>query len=139
MDHNLPINVTSEGLFEKGDKSSNFLMTKLSAWLNFETMKVDWYGDEDLVLKVDFTLMPEQVFLDNQVDNSQMWQTFSDVDTTALFHHDESNTTINTFVMLSNDELNHVMAKPNQVEPLVQNKLKKLINHFATLYNLESI
>ena len=139
MDHNLPITVTSKGLFEAGDKSSEFLMTKLEAWLNFKALQANWYGDEDLVLTINVSIMPEKLFLDNQVDRSLKWQSLSSNTTTALFNHNESITSFTCFLMLSNDELNETMAKPQKVEDMLQNKLATVANHFGEFYELNNI
>lgn len=136
MEQDLPITVTSQGLFEAGDKSSEFLMTKLEAWLNFKALQANWYGDENLVVSIHITIMPEKVFLDNQVDKSLKWQSLSNINTTALFNHDEPSKTFRSFLMLSNDELNEAMANPAKVETMLQKKLATTVNHFASFYSL---
>lgn len=139
MEQDLPITVTSQGLFEAGDKSSEFLMTKLEAWLNFKALQANWYGDESLVVSMNIVIMPEKVFLDNKVDKSLKWQTFSSNTTTALFNHDPENFRFKSFLMLSNDELNDAMSNPKKVEDMLQKKLGTVANHFGEFYKLENL
>ena len=139
MEDELPITVTSKGLFEASDKSSQYLFTKLEGWINFQGLRANWYADENLVVKMNIVILPEDLFLDNEVDRSKTWQTISNKDFTAIYHHDEFNTSFDSFIMLSNDEIEYAMNHGKEVESIFQNKLKTLVNSLVGFYRLESI
>ena len=88
---------------------------------------------------MNIVIMPEKVFLDNKVDKSLKWQTFSSNTTTALFNHDPETFRFKSFLMLSNDELNDAMSNPKKVEDMLQKKLGMVANHFGEFYKLENL
>ena len=139
MDESLPIQVTSEGLFEKGDQSSERLFQKLEAWLNFQTLLANWYQDESLVIKIKLSLMPENVFYGHELDQTLTWQSFENKTLTGVYHHNQSNTEFDSYLMLSKADLNDMMSHPEKVENLFKQKLKFAINELGKHYQCMAI
>lgn len=54
MQQGLPITIVADGQFSD---SLTPLLAQLEMWLNFQALKSDWYGNEDIVLSFDFTLV----------------------------------------------------------------------------------
>lgn len=139
MNNDLPIKVDSKGLFEAGDKSSKFLMTKLEAWLNFKALSANWYADESLVISMSLTLLPEVQFLNQQVDNDKQWLSISEKSVTAIYTHYKDNHSFESYIMFSNEELNKAMENPRNVENMLQIKLASAANKMAQHYHLMAI
>lgn len=137
MNEALPISFTIKGLFESGDSKSEFLVSKLEAWLNYRGLCANWYADETLVVKMNICLLPEKLFLSQQVDQDKDWQSLTEP--TALFYHDKDKYAFDCFLMLSNQEIEQAMAKPQEFEHTLQVKLAAIANHFANQYHLAAI
>ncbi|QDO85626.1 hypothetical protein FM037_23135 [Shewanella psychropiezotolerans] len=54
LQQGLPITIVADGQFSNSLKP---LLTQLEMWINFQALKADWYGNEDLILSFDFTLV----------------------------------------------------------------------------------
>jgi hypothetical protein len=139
MDTDLPITLTTKGLFEANDKNSQFLISKLEAWLNFKALGANWYGDESLVVNMNFTILPEHQFLDLQVDSDKNWIPINLPGLTAIYNHEMSKQSFICMIMFSNDELNVAMKDSAQVENTFQLKLAACANVLATYYHLPAI
>lgn len=137
MTEALPITFTTKGLFEAGDNKSEFLISKLEAWLNYRGLCANWYADESMVTSMAFCLLPEKLFLSHQVDQNKAWSTLNEP--TALFHHDESTRHFECYIMLSNEEIDQAMKAPQTLEQKLQVKLAAVANHFASFYHLAAI
>lgn len=137
MTEALPITFSIKGLFEPGDSRSEFLISKLEAWLNYRGLCANWYADESLVVNMDICLLPEKLFLSQQVSQDKNWQSLSDP--TAIYHHDSQNHLFECYLMLSNQEIEQAMASPNELEHKLQIKLAAVANTFASKYHLASI
>ena len=137
MTESLPLTVTSEDLFEKGDRTSSYLLTKLEAWLNFQALCANWYADEDFVVQCHFTFLPEQSFYNKELRSDIAWHNIQQP--MLVYSHDKTNKTFNVFVMLSNDEINTAMNNPKQVEAMLQHKLSDSANQLVSEYQLAPI
>lgn len=133
----LPISFTSKGLFESGDTKSEFLISKLEAWLNYRGLCANWYADESLVVNMSICLLPEKLFLSHQVEPNKQWQSLQEP--VALYHHDKEQHFFDCYLMLSNQEIEQAMAKPQTLEHTLQLKLANVANHFANKYHLAAI
>jgi hypothetical protein len=139
METDLPITLSIKGLFEAGDKSSAFLISKLEAWLNFKALGANWYSDETLVVNIDFTILPESQFMDLQLDTADNWIPINLPGLTAVYRHDMTKQHFNCMVMLSNDELSEAMKDGSKVENTFQLKLGTAANVLATYYHLPTL
>lgn len=137
MSEALPISFTIRGLFESGDSKSEFLVSKLEAWLNYRGLCANWYADETLVVNMNICLLPEKLFLSQQVDQDKDWQSVTEP--TALFHHNKDEHCFDCFLMFSNQEIEQAMSKPQELEHKLQVKLAAIANHFANHYHLAAI
>lgn len=137
MTEALPITFTTQGLFESGDSKSEFLISKLEAWLNYRGLCANWYADEDKVMSMAICLLPEKMFLSHQVDQNKVWSTLNEP--TALFHHDEVTCHFECYLMLSNNEIDEAMKNPQDLERKLQLKLATVANKFASAYHLAAI
>lgn len=54
MQEGLPIQIAADSQFSNSLKP---LLANLEAWINFETLKAGWYGNEDCILTFKFTLI----------------------------------------------------------------------------------
>lgn len=136
LDQDLPIKVKTQDLFETGDKASGYLLSKLEAWVNFQTLAANWFADEDFIIDLTMTLLPETSFLDLQVD-STLWQTIQLASFTAVYMKQQRS--VQAYIMLSNDELNTAMTQSAKVESLMQDKLRIMTNIAAKSFSLPSI
>jgi hypothetical protein len=139
METDLPITLNIKGLFEANDKSSAFLISKLEAWLNFKALGANWYGDETLVVNIDFTILPESQFMDLQLDTADNWIPINLPGLTAVYNHDMSKQHFSCMVMFSNDELSEAMKDGSKVESTFQLKLAAAANVLATYYDLPAL
>ncbi|NMP30243.1 hypothetical protein HII17_01605 [Thalassotalea sp. M1531] len=62
MSIKLPIVISAEQKVSELFDLSTGMLEKLEAWANFETLKANWYGDEDIELKCQFTLVSADTF-----------------------------------------------------------------------------
>ncbi len=139
MDTDLPITLTTKGLFEANDKSSGFLISKLEAWLNFKALSANWYANEAMIVKMAFTVLPEAHFMDLQVDSKDNWIPITTASLTAVYRHDLTAKQFTCFIMLSNEELNQAMKDGSKVEGNFQTKLAEAANTLAHYYHLPTI
>lgn len=137
MSESLPLTVKSEDLFEQGDRSSSYLLTKLEAWLNFQALCANWYADESSIVQCHFTFLPEQSFYHKELNSDITWHNLKQP--MLVYSHDKTNKTFNVFVMLSKDELNTAMNNPKNVEVMLQNKLSQSANQLVAEYKLSPI
>ncbi|MCP4320361.1 MAG: hypothetical protein GY787_00580 [Alteromonadales bacterium] len=54
MQQGLPITISADGQFSDSLKP---LLYKLEMWINYQALKVNWYGSEDCTLLFDFLLV----------------------------------------------------------------------------------
>jgi hypothetical protein len=132
-----PLSVTTKYLFDSNDPSSNSLLTRIEAWLNFNALKQNWFGDESLIVQMDFTFMPESKFLDQDVDDQ--WQTIQLPGVVAVYHHDKASTQFTCYIMLNNDDLKFLMDNPKDVETEFRTKLTKAANKLGSKYHFSPI
>lgn len=62
MSLSLPITFSALADVFEDKKIASRLMTDIEAWLNFETMKKSWYGDENHVLSITCYLLTTEKF-----------------------------------------------------------------------------
>ena len=139
MSDALPIQVTSIGLFEPNDKASAFLIQKLEAWLNFQALAAEWFSDESHIVKFKFQIMPETEFYQHQLPQELNWQTLSLPTVTGVFHHNTNTMHFDTYLMLSNSEINEMMDAPSKVEEKLQTLLKTTMNWQGAHYKLAKV
>ena len=139
MQDDLPIKVSSKGLFEQDDKSSSFLIHKLEAWLNFQALLANWYQDESQITHFSFQVLPESQFYQHQLDQELIWKSFELPGVTGVYHHDEEQSSFESYLMLSNSELDDMMKHPANVEARLKQKLRATINVQAVIYQLQPI
>ena len=139
MQSDLPITLTTKGLFEADDKNSQFLLSKLEGWLNFKALGANWYGNESLIVNIDFTVLPESQFMDLQVDSNKNWIPINLPNLTAIYTHDMSKHHFTCMLMLSNSELEAAMKDSSQVESTFQVKLAACANVLAVYYHLPAL
>ena len=137
MSEALPITFRCEGLFESDDPKSQFLVSKLEAWLNFRGLCANWYADESLVVNMHICLLPESLFLSKHVDQNKSWQQLSEP--MAVYHHDIPQHSFECYLMLSKLEIEQAMAAPQELESQLQVKLAALANHLVRYYHLAAI
>ena len=133
----LPITVKAEGLFEQNDKSSQFLVSKLEAWLNFQALCADWYANDKLVVKLNFTILPETTFYQHQLDANKTWQNLTTP--LAVYHHDTNVRSFSIYLMLTKEDISSAMEAPQKVEEMLQTKLASTANQLISEYHLSAI
>lgn len=88
LQQELPITIGAEPRFSNSLKP---LLTQLEMWINFQALKADWYGDEDVVLKFDFTLIRS---LDEKQLSAERWVE----EAGYAYHYETSNLTTIAFI-----------------------------------------
>lgn len=137
MNEQLPITLHHQGLFEQSTAASERLFTMLEAWANFATMAAGWYGNEENVLSIHLTVMPEPVFLDHQVDNNDNWQAINQPQVTGLYKQQQQQ--VHCIFMLNKTQLNQLMSKENNPEDILRVCLTHQINALAKSLSLTPI
>jgi hypothetical protein len=141
----LPILVSTAGLFEDGDNRSLFLIEKLQAWFNYQALVSDWYADEANKLELQIVLTPEQYFLDLAKSNNtsqneshhKSWTSLQMPSIAGLINIEGQN--VKLITAISTEDLKDMMEKPSIVESQLQVLLKNIGNYIASEFRLPVI
>lgn len=134
MSKELPIVVSAENQLMQEMLLDKQALLKLEAWLNFETLKANWYGNEARLIDLNITLITANKFHSLFKETIELWQ----IDTTNLFaiqFGDSSKTNIKNKVIIGLEE-NFVVNVDNyvnfekKVQPLMTNIVNKIASHF---------
>ncbi len=134
----LPIRVEIKHLFEAGDVKSQSLIERLQAWINFQTLAANWFADESQIVDVSIVLLPQNRFLDLELDTEQVWQSIQITDDYVYTANAEANTA-NIYVGLSNTTLKSLMKHPEKVNEGFQEIIKNATNLVAPEFKLSKI
>lgn len=137
MPNDLPITLKIKYLFEESDHKASRLITKVEAWLNFRALAANWYADENKVIEIDFTVMPESKFLEQEVD--EKWQQVKLSTGLAVYLHNKPKCHFNCFVMLANEEIKNLMKQPETLETFLQQRLAEVASHLGQSYQLAEL
>ena len=123
MQETLPITVTADERFSNSIKP---LLNKLEMWLNFQALKANWYGDEDLTLIFDFTLVRtlEEKTKNMSADN---WT----IETGFAYHYESSNQTTIAFIAIAD-----LVQNKTGVEQSIKSRLTRVANAIAKQHSL---
>lgn len=134
----LPVRVNIEYLFESIDPKSRYLIDKLNAWINFQTLAANWFADESRIIDLQITLLPENHFLDLELDNQQNWQT-ANLANQFVFSIDSVSLKSSVYGCLKQDTIKQLMEEPQSVEGYFQDVIKSAVNLIAADFKLTSI
>lgn len=126
MQEALPITVAGD---EKFSSSLKPLLNKLEMWLNFQALKANWYGDEDLTLIFDFTLVRtlEEKTKNMSADN---WT----IETGFAYHYESSNLTTVAFIAIAD-----LVQNKTGVEQSIKSRLTRVANAVAKQHGLVAL
>lgn len=133
----IPLTVTSRHIFEAGDRSAASLFSKVEAWLNFQALRNNWFGDESKILEVNFVFLPERQFLAQSVSDN--WNCMQQATLTAVYGTTTGELEYDCYIMLANDELKYLMEHPSELEPTLCKKLSAVANEIAKPLYLTAI
>lgn len=134
----LPVRVNIEYLFESNDPKSRYLIDKLNAWINFQTLAANWFADESRIIDLQITLLPENHFLDLELDNQQNWQT-ANLANQFVFSIDSVLLKSSVYGCLKQDKIKQLMEEPQSVEGYFQGVIKSAVNLIAADFKLTTI
>jgi len=122
MQPELPITIVPDGQFSSSLKP---LLRKLEMWINFETLKANWYGNEDYILSFDFTLVRtlEEKTQHMQADNWILEPGYA-------YHYESSNLTTIAFIAV--DDL---IKSGAGIEEKIKERLKNVANAIAVQHD----
>jgi len=134
----LPIRVEIKHLFEAGDVKSQSLIERLQAWINFQTLAANWFADESQIVDVSIVLLPQNHFLDLELNTEQVWQSIQITDDYVYTANSKTNSA-NIYVGLSNTTLKSLMEHPEKVNEGFQEIIKNATNLVAPEFKLSKI
>ncbi len=138
-DADLPITVTSKGMFESNDENAVFLMEKLQGWINFQALAANWYSDENNIVTIKITLMPEKAYLRCDEQSSDLWRPIQTSGLSALLMANENLNTHCCIVAIGNADLKEMMDDGKKVEPNLQALLVSACNYLTKSNGLKSL
>lgn len=137
-DPDLPIQLSSYGLFESRDRSSQFLFEKLQAWANYQGLVHNWFADESKLINLRILLTPESEFLSLKSQLKSDWAFFSEPGVTGIkqkiikSNANIHTVTIDAYLALSNADIKEMMDTPSKVEFQLQTLLQNALNALTT-------
>jgi hypothetical protein len=137
MNNQLPITIKINRELEEQFTKLKSLANKLEAQFNFQTMTAGWYGDEDNLIDISFSIeTPEsfkEVFLNETIMNKV--ELADDVISIA----DEKVNIRRCFVSITEKEQNILYQHPKLLNGVVEKKLSKVLNILAREFKVLEI
>ncbi|GAB2993482.1 hypothetical protein [Psychrosphaera aestuarii] len=127
----LPIEISTNGIFDKNDQRASFLIEKLQAWINFQALASNWYADESYIINIKLTLVAEKQFLNLPQYNSDGWIKINAEGLTALLKCGLSELEFESIVAVSNSDLKEMMDDGSIVEPQFQSLIMTACNYLT--------
>ena len=127
----LPIEISTNGIFDKNDQRAAFLIEKLQAWINFQALASNWYADESYIINIKLTLVAEKQFLNLPQYNSDGWIKINAEGLTALLKCGLSELEFESIVAISNSDLKEMMDDGSIVEPQFQSLIMTACNYLT--------
>ncbi len=126
MQQGLPITITAEKQFSRSLKP---LLNKLEMWINYQALKVNWYGSENCTLLFDFSLVRtiDEKSLQINIDN---WIT----ETGYAYCYDASNSQTTAFIAV-NDLLQNGVG----IEKAIKERIIFVANIVAMQHKLQPL
>lgn len=129
MNIELPITiVTNQMLADKFNKLSSIII-KLEAQYNFQTMTAGWYGDEENIVGICFSLESPESF-EQVTSNTQLLDKITLADDVISFFDQEKNLRI-CFVAITETEQNLLEQHTKLLKGFIDKKLSKALNLLA--------
>jgi hypothetical protein len=135
----LPITIDVCDYLNQQFSKINSICNKLEAQFNFQTMRANWYSDEDNVLCVRlFVETPKSydIHIKSQLEHSI--HNYSD-DVFRFYRSNEDKHELNCYIAITDIELSLLDKKNEILSALLNIKLKKVINLIAKDLKLNEI
>ncbi len=129
----LPITINIAKQLQHHQTTISGVANKLEALFNFRTMTAGWFGDEDKILTIAFTIETAQgldekkTTFEQQAQEAKLHQ-LSD-DAFVLFNLAELN--IFCVIAITDSELVLIESTPKLLQPLLDKKVVKVLNVIA--------
>jgi len=142
MSIKLPIVISAEQKVSEYYGLTTGMLEKLEAWANFETLKANWYGDEDKTLNCQFTLVTAQTFKHKFAEiNLPDWQVNLETGAALRFGDlcDKQHIIINIEHQPAAQQ--HVKSRwlKEDIQLYLQAILKQWLNEVARQFNFDSL
>ncbi|WP_022942822.1 hypothetical protein [Psychromonas hadalis] len=126
MQQDVPITIKADGQFSSSLKP---LLNNLEMWINFQALKADWYGNEDVTLCFDFTLIRR---LEEKTPSlaTGNWHVASGY----AYHYESSNLTTIAFIAL--DDL---LQSNVGIEQAIKQRLINVTNSIALQHGFQAL
>jgi len=139
MTEQLPISVYAcDELAEQFPKIKS-ICNKLEAQFNFQTMRANWYGDEENILRIQlFVETPKNLAFYKTEKASEKVTKHSD-DVFSYDGNSEQQPTIIYYIALTNSEVTLLIEQSKLLPGLLNVKLHKVLNLIANQLTLNKI
>lgn len=125
---NLPITLSSAGIFDQDEIHQAPLCVKLEAWFNFQALKLNWYSDESNIQTFSFKFIADTKIDDLYVDNAE-WLVNRYGNTQVLCKQADKHT--ESILVLTADDLKQLMNGQLPVESFFRTLVMTAINEYA--------
>ena len=135
MQDGIPITLNADNSLAASVKTLHSSMVKIEAWINFQALKADWYGDENKILSFDITLTTVEQFKAGASDRrSANWREAAD-SSYACCHNSADLSTV-VFIPVPAAV---VEAGANAFEHGLQAVLSEAVNSVGGQYGLQKL
>lgn len=126
MQQDVPITIEADGQFSSSLKP---LLSNLEMWINFQALKADWYGNENVTLCFNFTLIRK---LEEKTSSpaTKNWN----VESGYAYHYESSNLTTIAFIAL--DDL---LQSSVGIEQAIKQRLINVTNTIARTHGFQAL
>lgn len=131
MTEKLPISIDAcDNLMQQFVKITS-VCNKLEAQFNFQTMRANWYGDEDNILFVQLCIeTPKNFALQKKGQRQALTQNYSD-DAFSYFQRNEKQQTLVCHIAITEAEMALLSQQHKLLSALLHIKLQKVLNLIA--------
>lgn len=126
MQEALPITITADENFSSALRP---LLHKLEMWINFQALKANWYGDEDLTLVFNFTLVRTL-----EEKSKEMAEKDWLVETGFAYHYEKDTFTTSAFIAIAD-----LVKNKTGVEQAIKSRLTRVANAVAKKHGLVAL
>lgn len=122
----LPITITADDSFSS---ALTPLLHKLEMWINFQTLKADWYGNENHVLIFHYTIVRTIAEKSDMMIGAD-WE----IDNGFAYHYQSQTLTTNAFIAIAD-----LVKNQTAVEQAIKSRITRVANAIAKQHGLTSV
>jgi hypothetical protein len=136
MESQLPISIKVNSLLTERFSTLKSIAIRLESQLNFQTMTAGWYGDEENILSLYFSIESAESFQEICSSYPADKEELAD---DVLYICDQNNQFQTCFVAITDVEQHLLSEHPKLLAGLLEKKLYKVLNMIAQKLNFSEI